>query len=136
MKKIAVVDPNDATQFYATAAVGLKSRSQVVIFECHTCSGNWLLLLENETQQSSGFLLLLLQSTILLTNSRSRIYIRVLSRNFDRVGNETTYGSCENKHFLLSPSDYEQPPRKTQNSDFQSNFSVGKIDQNSPIFFL
>ena len=55
MKKIAVVDPNDATQFYATAAVGLKSRSQVVIFECHTCSGNWLLLLENETQQSSGF---------------------------------------------------------------------------------
>ena len=42
------------------------------------------------------------QRYYLCTNSRSRLYIRVVSRFFDRVGHETTYASSVNKHFLLN----------------------------------
>ena len=59
---------------------------------------------------------------------------RVLSRFFDQVGRETMYASSGNKHFFTKWShrqtyqNYEQPPGTSQNSYFQSHFSVSKID--------
>ena len=54
---------------------------------------------------------------------------RIISRFFDQVGHETTYASSENKHFFTKKchQNYEQPPRTSQNSDFQSRFSLLKI---------
>jgi hypothetical protein len=59
--------------------------------------------------------------------------IRVCPRIFDQVGHETLYASSENKNFFTKSyhrqtyQNYEQPPRISQNSYFQSHFSVLKI---------
>ena len=64
---------------------------------------------------------------------RSSVEIRVRPRFFDQVGHETMYASSGNKHFLTKSchrqayQNYEQPPQKSQNSYFQSHFSVLKI---------
>ena len=48
------------------------------------------------------------------------------------------YASSGNKHFFTKSchrqtyQNYEQPPQTSQNSDFQSHFSVLKIDRNFP----
>ena len=48
------------------------------------------------------------------------------------------YASSENKHFFAKyrqhhiDQNYEQPPKTPQNSDFQSHFSVLKIDRIFP----
>ena len=53
----------------------------------------------------------------------------------NQVGHETMYASSGNKHFFTKSchrqtyQNYEQPPRTSQNSYFQSNFSVLKIGQ-------
>ena len=58
---------------------------------------------------------------------------RVRPRFFDQVGHETMYASSGNKHFFTKSchhqtyQNYEQPPRTSQNSYFQSHFSVLKI---------
>ena len=58
---------------------------------------------------------------------------KVNPRFFDQVGHETKYGSSGNKHFFTKSchcqtyQNYEQPPRTSQNSYFQSHFSVLKI---------
>ena len=58
---------------------------------------------------------------------------RVRLRFFDQVGHETMYASSGNKHFFAKSchrrtyQNYEQPPRTSQNSYFQSHFSVLKI---------
>ena len=65
--------------------------------------------------------------------------ITVRPRFFDQVGHETMYASSGNKHFFTKSchcqtyQNYEQPPRTSQNSYFQSHFSVLKI---SKIFLL
>ena len=57
---------------------------------------------------------------------------------FDRVGHETMYASSGNKHFSTKSchrqtyQNYEQPPRTSQNSYFQSHFSVLKIGRIFP----
>ena len=54
--------------------------------------------------------------------------IRVRPRFFDQVGHETMYASSGNKHsFTKTYQNHEQPPRTSQNSSFQSHFSVLKI---------
>ena len=61
------------------------------------------------------------------------IQVRVLPRFFDQVGLETMYASTGNKHFFTKSchrqtyQNYEQPHRTSQNSYFQSHFSVLKI---------
>ena len=51
------------------------------------------------------------------------------------------YASSGNKHFFTKSchrqtyQNYEQPPQTSQNSDFQSHFSVLKIGRIVPIFF-
>ena len=58
---------------------------------------------------------------------------RVRPRFFDQVGHETMYGSSGNKHFFTKSChrqiypNYEKPPQTSQNSYFQSHFSVKKI---------
>ena len=60
-------------------------------------------------------------------------YIRVRPRFFDQVGHETMYASSGNKDFFTKSchrktyQNYEQPPQTSQNSYFQSHFSVLKI---------
>mgnify|MGYP001444650994 CR=1 FL=1 len=55
---------------------------------------------------------------------------RVRPRFFDQVGHESMYASSGNKHFftkschLQTYQNYEQPPQTSQNSYFQSHFSV------------
>ena len=62
-----------------------------------------------------------------------RFYIRGSPRFFDQVGHETMYASSGNKHFFTKSchrqtyQNYEQPPWTSQNSYFQSHFSVLKI---------
>ena len=52
---------------------------------------------------------------------------------FDQVGHQTTNGSIGNKRFLTKNchrqtyQNYEQPCQRSQNSEFQSHFSVSKI---------
>ena len=64
--------------------------------------------------------------------------IRVRPRFFDQVGHETMYASSGNKHFFTKSchrqtyQNYEQPPRTSQNSYFQSHFSVLKIGRIFP----
>ena len=56
--------------------------------------------------------------------------IRVRPRLFDQVGHKTMYTSSENKSLFAKSchhqtyQNYEQP---SQNSEFQSHFSVSKI---------
>ena len=63
---------------------------------------------------------------------------RVCPRFFDQVGHESMYASSGNKHFFTKSchrqtyKNYEQPPQKSQNSYFQSHFSVLKIGQIFP----
>ena len=58
-------------------------------------------------------------------------------RFFEQVGHETMFVSSGNKHFFTkSCQSYEQPPQTSQNSDFQSHFSVSKIGQIFPFFSL
>ena len=58
-------------------------------------------------------------------------------RLFDQVGHQTTYAYIRNKHFFTKSChrqtnhNYEQTPQTSQNSYFQSHFSVLKI---GPIF--
>ena len=58
---------------------------------------------------------------------------RVRPRFFDQFGNETMYASSGIKHFFTKSchrqtyQNYEQPPRTSQNSNFQSHFYVLKI---------
>ena len=58
------------------------------------------------------------------------MYIRVPPRFFDQVGHETMYASSGNRHFFTKSchpqtyQNYEQPPRTSQNSYFQSFFCV------------
>ena len=60
---------------------------------------------------------------------------RVRPRFFDQVRHETMYASTGNNHFSTKScqtyQNYEQPPRTSKNSYFQSHFSVLKI---GPIF--
>ena len=55
-------------------------------------------------------------------------------RFFDQVGNQTICASIGNKHFFTNSchpqtyQNYEQPPQRLQNSDFQSHFSASKIN--------
>ena len=55
---------------------------------------------------------------------------RVRLRFFNQVGYEIMYASSGNKHFFTKLShhqtyqNYEQPPQTSQNSYFQSHFSV------------
>ena len=57
----------------------------------------------------------------------------VRPRFFDQVGHETTNASIGNKHFFTkyrtcqAYQNYEQPCKRSQNSEFQSHFSVSKI---------
>ena len=66
---------------------------------------------------------------------------RVPPRFFNQVGHETMYLSSGNKHLFTKSchhqtyQNYEQPPQTSQNSDFQSHFSVLKIGRFFPIFF-
>ena len=66
---------------------------------------------------------------------------RVRPRFFDQVGHETMYASSGNKHFFTKSchrqtyQNYEQPPRTSQNSNFQSFFSGLKIGRIFPTFF-
>ena len=52
---------------------------------------------------------------------------KVRPRFFDQVGHETMFASSGNKYFftkschLQTYQNYEQPPRTSQNSDFQSH---------------
>jgi hypothetical protein len=61
------------------------------------------------------------------------LFSRVHPRFFDQVGHETMYASSGNKHFVTKScrrqtyQNYEQPPGTSQNSYFQSHFSVLKI---------
>ena len=63
----------------------------------------------------------------------SKARIRVRPRFFDQVGHETMDASSGNKHFFTKSchrqtyQNYEQPPQTSQNSCFQSHFSVLKI---------
>ena len=63
-------------------------------------------------------------------------------RFFDQVGHETMYASSGNKHFFTKSchrqtyQNYEQPPQTSQNSYFQSHFSVLKIGRIFPNFFF
>ena len=63
---------------------------------------------------------------------------RVHPKFFDRVRHETMYESSGNKHFFTTSchrqtyQNYEQPPKTSQNSDFQSYCSLSKIDQIFP----
>ena len=63
---------------------------------------------------------------------------RVRPRFFDQVGHETMYAFSGNKHFFTKSChhqtyrNYEQPPRSSQNSYFQSHFSVLKIGRIFP----
>ena len=56
----------------------------------------------------------------------------------NQVGHETMYASSGNKHFFTKSchrqtyQNYEQPPRTSQNSYFQSHFSVLKIGRIFP----
>ena len=57
-------------------------------------------------------------------------HTRVRPIFFDLVRHKTIYASSENKHFFTKSchrktyQDYEEPPRTSQNSYFQSHFSV------------
>ena len=61
-------------------------------------------------------------------------------RFFDQVWHQTTSASIGNKHFFtkLWPrqtyQNYEQPCQRSQNSEFQSHFSVSKIGRIFRIF--
>ena len=61
--------------------------------------------------------------------------IRDRLRIFDQVGHQTTSAYIENKHFFNKSchsqtyQNYEQPRQTSQNSYFQSHFSVLKIGQ-------
>ena len=61
------------------------------------------------------------------------LFTRVCPRFFDQVGHETMYASSGNRHFFTKSchcqtyQNYEQPPRTSKNSYFQSHFSVLKI---------
>ena len=61
------------------------------------------------------------------------MYVRVRPRFFNQVGRETMYGSSGNKHLFTRSchrqtyQNYEQPPPTSQNSYFQSHFSVLKF---------
>ena len=63
---------------------------------------------------------------------------RVRPRFFDQVGHETMDASSGNKHFFTKSchrqtyQNHEQPPQTSQNSCFQSHFSVFKIGQIFP----
>ena len=52
---------------------------------------------------------------------------------FDQVGHKTMYASSGNNHFFTkychcqTYQNYDQPPQTSQNSDFQSHFSVLKL---------
>ena len=67
---------------------------------------------------------------------------RVRPRFFDQVGQEAMYASSGNKHFftkschLQTYQNHEQAPRTSQNSYFQSYFSVLKIGQIFPKIFF
>ena len=67
------------------------------------------------------------------------MYNRVRPRFFDQVGQETMYASSGNKHFFNKSchrqtyQNYEQPPRTSQNSYFQSHFCALKIGRIVPI---
>ena len=62
-----------------------------------------------------------------------QIWVRVRPRFFDQDGHETMYASSGNKRFFTKSchrqtyQNYEQPPQTSQNSYFQSHFSVLKI---------
>ena len=61
------------------------------------------------------------------------LYSRVRPRFLDQVGHKAMYACSGNKHFFTKSChrqtyhNYEQPPRTSQNSYFQSHFSVLKI---------
>ena len=67
-----------------------------------------------------------------------RIKLRVRSIFFDQVGHKTMYASSGNKHFFTKSchhqnyQNYEQPPRTSPNSYFQSHFSVLQIGRIFP----
>ena len=67
-----------------------------------------------------------------------RVQVRVRPRFFDQVGHETMYVFSGNRHFFtkschrLTYQNYEQPPQTSQNSCFQSRFSVLKIGRIFP----
>ena len=64
---------------------------------------------------------------------RSGILSRVRPRFFVQVGHETIYASSGNKHFFTKSchhqtyQNYEQPPQRYQNTNFQSQFLMLKI---------
>ena len=66
---------------------------------------------------------------------RRCILNRVRPRLFDQDGHETMYASSRSVHLFTklchrqTYQNYEQPPRTSQNSYFQSNFSVLKNSQ-------
>ena len=61
------------------------------------------------------------------------VLLRDCLRLFVQVGHEKTYASITNKHFCTKKchrqtyQNYEQPWQRSQNSDFESHFSVSKI---------
>ena len=63
---------------------------------------------------------------------------RVRPRFFEQVGHETMCAFSRNKHFFTKSchhqtyQNYEQPPQTSQNSYFQSHFSVLKISRIFP----
>ena len=60
---------------------------------------------------------------------------RVCSRFFDQVEHQTTNASIGKKYFFTKErprqtyQNYEKPCQRSQNSEFQSQFSVSKIGQ-------
>ena len=64
--------------------------------------------------------------------------IRDRPRFFDQVGHQTTFAYVGNKHLFTKSchrqtyQNYEQPPKRLQNSYFHSHFSASK---NKGIFF-
>ena len=71
-------------------------------------------------------------------SSLQDLYNRVRPRVFDQVGHETVYASSGNKHYFTKSchrqtyQNYEQSPQTSQNSYFQSHFSVLKIGRIFP----
>jgi len=81
-------------------------------------------------------------STDLLPPLLVHVVNRDRPRFSDQVGHQTTNASIGNKSFFTKRlhrqtyQNYEQPCQRSQNSEFQSHFSVSKIGRIFPIFFF
>ena len=97
-----------------------------VCFSHHILLASIIIILSAQHAQHSLCTTSFAHWLILVTDG----YSRDRPTFFDQVGHETMYASNENKHFFTKSchrytyQNYEQPPRTSQNSYFQSHFSV------------